>query len=392
MRAAWFLALAGTAVSVFGSASYAQTLAQSQRTQTQQQQQRAPAVRPTTQDAMKARMNENTVSIITGTPAGTYIQIAYDISVVLDEGDQLRVLAMLGKGSVQNVKDILHLRGVDMGIVQSDVMRHFRSNNELGPNIDRRLVYITKLYNEELHVVAHKNIKSFKDLAGKKVNFAENGSGTQFSARMIFDLLGLKVEEVNMSQPDALVKIKSGEVAATVFVAGRPAAVFAKLAKDPDLQLLPVAFEKALQQDYLPANLTAADYPGLLAEGQKIDTIAVGSVLAVYNWPREHDRFRRTSKVVEALFTKFAEFQKAPRHAKWKEVNLAAELPGWNRFPAAQEWLERHRKGEEQTTALKNDFNTFMSKRSSLGKNQPVAEEDRAKLFKEFLEWSKKKN
>lgn len=392
MRAAWFLALAAASVGVIGSLGHAQTLAQTQRTQPQQQ--RAPVVRQNTntQEAMKARMNENTVSIITGTPAGTYIQIAYDISVVLDDGDQLRIMAMLGKGSVQNVKDILHLRGVDMGVVQSDVMRHFRSNNELGPNIDRRLVYITKLYNEELHVVANKNIKNIKDLAGKKVNFAENGSGTQFSARMIFELLGVKVEEVNMSQPDALVKVKTGEVAATVFVAGRPAAVFAKLSKDPDLQLLPVPYEKALQQDYLPASLSAADYPGLLAEGQKIDTIAVGSVLAVYNWPREHDRYRRTSKVVEALFTKFAEFQKAPRHAKWKEVNLAAELPGWNRFPAAQEWLERYRKGEEQTTALKNDFNTFMNKKSSLGKNQPVAEEDRAKLFKEFLEWSKKKN
>lgn len=390
MRVARVLALIAASASVVSFATYAQTLAQTQRTQTQQQ--RPPVVRQTSQDVMRARMNENTVSIITGTPAGTYIQIAYDISVVLDDGDQMRILAMLGKGSVQNVKDILHLRGVDMGIVQSDVMRHFRSNNELGPNIDRRLVYITKLYNEELHIVANKSVKTVADLAGKKVNFAEQGSGTQFSARMIFDLLGLKVEEVNMSQPDALVKVKTGEVAATVFVAGRPAAVFAKLAKDPDLQLLPVPYDKALQQDYLPASLSSADYPGLLAEGQKIDTIAVGSVLAVYNWPREHDRYRRTSKVVDALFAKFAEFQKAPRHAKWKEVNLAAELPGWNRFPAAQEWLERYRKGEEQTTALKNDFNTFVNKKSSLGKNQPLADEERTKLFKEFLEWSKKKN
>jgi hypothetical protein len=64
-------------------------------------------------------------------------------------------------------------------------------------------------------------------------------------------------------------------------------------------------------------------------------------VLAVYNWPSNHHRYRRTANFINALFSKFAEFQKPPRHPKWKEVNLAATLNGWKRFPTAQQWLDR---------------------------------------------------
>src|SRR5215472_5118109 len=45
----------------------------------------------------------NTVTVISGTPAGTNFAVAYDMSAVLDDGDNLRVLAVTGKGGVQNV-------------------------------------------------------------------------------------------------------------------------------------------------------------------------------------------------------------------------------------------------------------------------------------------------
>lgn len=291
---------------------------------------------------LREDINRNTSSIITGTPSGTYLQIAYDMSAVLDDGNNLRILPVLGKGSVQNVKDILHLKGIDFGIVQSDVMGYFRANGELGRDIANRLVYVTKLYNEEVHIVAGKDIKSLADLAGKPVNFAEQGSGTQFSARQIFKLLKMDVKEVNMGQTDALLKIKQGEIAATVFVAGRPAAAFKALPKDPDYKILPIPYTADVENDYLPAKFTSDDYPNLVEAGPGVETIAVGAVLAVFNWPDGTDRARRVNLVVDRFFSKFAEFQKPPRHPKWKEVNLAARLPGWNRLAEATAWLERN--------------------------------------------------
>ncbi len=328
--------------------------------------------------------NQNTVTIISGTPAGTYLAVAYDMSAVLDDGNNLRVLAVAGKGSVQNVRDILNLRGVDMGIVQSDVMSHFK--RELGASIDQRLVYVTKLYNEEMHLVVNNQIKDIKDLAGKKVNFAEVNSGTQFSSRIIFQLLGIKVEEVNIGQNDALVKIKSGEIAGSVFIAGRPAAALAKLTKDSDMRLLPVPYTDALEENsYFPAVLTSKDYPGLVAEGAQVDTIAVGAVLAVYNWPANTDRHRRVSKFIGAMFEKFDEFQKPARHQKWKEVNLASGLKGWNRFPPATQALE---KALAQVPVPTGTIDPALA-RQQAARSAAGNPREQERLFQQFMEWSK---
>lgn len=301
-----------------------------------------------TSEQMRQQLNANTVSIITGSPSGTYILFAHDMSSVLDKpAPGLRVLPMLGKGSVQNVKDILHLRGVDMGIVQSDVMRYFQNTGELGRDINRRLVYITKLYNEEFHIVANKDVKDLQDLAGKKVNFDTEGSGTQFSARIIFGLLNLKVQEVNVPQNDGLEQVRTGQIAATLFVAGRPATAVARLGKDAGFKLISVPYARELENDYLPAQFTSADYPSLIEAGQRVETVAVGAVLASFNWDRANERYRKTAAFTQALFSNLANFQKAPRHPKWKEVNFASPLPGWNRFPAAQEWLDANKRGGE---------------------------------------------
>ena len=36
----------------------------------------------------------------------------------------LRVLPMVGKGPEQNIKDVMFLRGVDMGITQANILKH----------------------------------------------------------------------------------------------------------------------------------------------------------------------------------------------------------------------------------------------------------------------------
>jgi hypothetical protein len=46
-----------------------------------------------------------------------------DMARVLDAGDNLRVLPMIGKGSLQNLVDILRLKNIDMGFVVGDALR-----------------------------------------------------------------------------------------------------------------------------------------------------------------------------------------------------------------------------------------------------------------------------
>jgi len=333
------------------------------------------------------RLNANTIAIISGNLNATYVTIAYDLSAVLDDGDEFRVLPVIGKGGGQNIKDVRFLKGVDLGITQSNLLGYFKRSNEIGP-IEDKIVYIAKLFNEEMHLVvrADSGITSIEQLAGRRVNFSDVGSGTQLSTRDIFERLGIKAEELNMGQSDALEKLKSGEIAATVLIAGKPAGAMTKIKAADGFRILPMAYPKVLHDDYLPAMLTNEDYPGLIAPGQKVETVAVGAVLIAFNWPKGSDRYRRIQKFVDTFFPRLTEFQKPPRHPKWREANVAAVLPGWKRFEGAEEWLRTH---AIVSDADRGRFDNFLAIRQQQAQPASLTSDERDQLFQEFMKWSK---
>ena len=297
------------------------------------------AIAQTSSDAT-ARANGGTVAVISGGIDGTYVRIVSDLSAVLDDGERLRVLNVLGKGSLQNMADILFLKGIDVGIVQSDVLAYAKSQHVF-PGVEHTVQYIAKLYDEEVHVLAAPSIGSLDDLAGKTVNVDGRGSGTAMTSAVLFGALGIKVQYANDDQAVALEKLKRGEIAALVYVSGKPVPLFSGIGAGSGLHFLPVPPNDALLQTYLPARLTAADYPGLVADGAEVDTIAVGSVMAVFAWQPGSERYNKVARFVDAFFDHFAALQKKPRHPKWHDVNLAAQAPGWTRFPEAQALLQR---------------------------------------------------
>jgi TRAP transporter TAXI family solute receptor len=342
----------------------------------------AMAAQPTSN--IQEEINRNTIAIVSGNLNGTYLSIAYDLSAVLDDGNNFRVLPMIGKGAAQNIRDVRYLKGVDLGIAQSDLLGYFRQTGELG-NLEDRIVYIAKLFNEELHIIVRDSsgITSVDQLAGKKVNVSDAGSGTQLSAKFMFGLLGIKFQEVNMGQADAFEKLKTGEIDATILIAGKPAASMAKLRAADGYRILPVPYPKALQRDYLPAVLTSQDYPNLIEPGREVETLAIGAVLIAYNWPKDSDRYRRLASFVERFFPRLAEFQKPPRHPKWLETNLAATLPGWTRFDVAEEWLRNNRNAPHVQAPSREQFDAFAASRGT-----PTTPEERDRLYRDFLKWS----
>src|SRR3984893_4388450 len=110
----------------------------------------------------KQALNANTVTLITGTIGGTYVQIGADLASVLDDGNKLRVLPIVGRGSVQSVADILFLQGVDIGIVRGDTLDYLERKG-FAKDIKKQLTYVTKLYNEEMHVIASKSVRNLKE-------------------------------------------------------------------------------------------------------------------------------------------------------------------------------------------------------------------------------------
>lgn len=280
------------------------------------------------------------IGLITGGVDGTYVRIASDISAVLDDGPRMRIVPMLGKGSLQNVQDLIYLRGVDLAIVQSDVLAYLRTRNAT-PGVGRSISYVAKLYDEELHILAGPDIKRLQDLEGKLVNVDSRGSGTALTAATLFEGLKLAIQPVNYDQATALEKLRQGEIAALAYVAGKPARLFAGVQPPTGLHFVPVPITPELLNDYVPSKLDNADYPALVPAGQPVETVAVGAVMAAFAWPPGSEGHRRLLAFVDVFFDALPRFRQAPRHPKWQETSLDARVPGWTRFSGAEDWLRR---------------------------------------------------
>src|SRR5215475_3715198 len=210
--------------------------------------------------------NENTIGLISGSPNSddTYLQIAYELADVLNDGDNLRILPIAGIGGPRNIRDVRYLRGIDIGLTQTNILNNFRRSNERMGQTDNKIVYIAKLFTEEVHLVARANVTSIEQLRGQKVNLDAKGSGTSYSMRDVFKALNIEIQEVSMSQADAFEKIKSGELAATVLIAGKPVRSMTKLSAGDGLRFVRVPYPSQLMADYLPSTLTHSDYPDLI--------------------------------------------------------------------------------------------------------------------------------
>jgi uncharacterized protein len=330
--------------------------------------------------------NENTLAIMSGSPESddTSLQMAYDLAAVLNDGDNLRIVPVVGIGGPQNIRDVRGLSGVDLGLTQTNILNDFRRSDEQLGSFDNKIVYITKLFYEEAHLLVRDDITSLEQLRGQRVNLDEIGSGTNYSMRDVFKRMNMKIEEVNLPQIDALEKLKSGEIAATVLIAGKPTRLMSRLKAEDGLHFLPISYSSALASDYLPAALTHDDYPDLVATGESVDTIAVGTVLIAHNWPKSSDRYNRIEKFVKAFFSRLDDLRKPPRHAKWRDVALVSKLEGWTRFEPAEAWVNSH-----QLVPDRSQFNTYFSSRrtSDSQATAQISSQDQQQLFENFLEW-----
>jgi hypothetical protein len=259
------------------------------------------------------------------------------------------------------------------------------------PGLDSTFTYIARLYNEEFHLLAGPDIKSIADLAHKKVNFDLRGSGTAITASRLFDMVKVPVTVANDSQEVALDKLRKGEIAALAFVAGKPAPLFTRLRGEDGLHFVAVPFNPTAMAAYAPARLTAADYAGLVPPGRSVDTIAVGSVLAVAELRQLPERYKNVANFVDVFFTGFQSLSAPGHHPKWQEVNLAAEFPGWRRFAPAEQWLQRNTQvaSAPRPDELRKMFARFIDERRQATGSPAMPQQDKDLVFQQFQSWQR---
>ena len=335
-----------------------------------------------------AAINRGVVELETSGAAGISVRIAEDLANLVDDGATRRVVPVVGKGSLQNLTDLKYLRGIDMAIVQTDVLEYAKEQR-LVPGIELSLTYITRLYNEEFHLLAGSDVRKLSDLANKKVNVDLRGSGTSITAIRLFEMLKLPVTVTNDSQEVALNKLRRGEIAALAFVAGKPAPLFMGLKGDDGLHFLAVPFNEAAGSPYAPTRLTAGDYPGLVPQDRAVDTVAVGSILAVADLRQSPERYRNIASFVDVFFTGFQSLLEPGHHPKWADVNLTVDLLGWRRYQPAEQWLQRNMQvaNAPKPDDLKAMFANFIDEHRRSAGGGAMTDKEKEELFQQYSRW-----
>jgi uncharacterized protein len=334
---------------------------------------------PPVSDAVRIAQGQNaTIGLIAGGAGSTDARIAADLAQVLEDGEKLRILPMLGRGSVQNIADLIYLKGVDLAIVHADVLAETMQSGTIPRQSS--VQYIARLFSEEIHVLARKEITTLNDLNGKPVAIGSAGGGTEITAAALLDLTHVTPHLIRESEAAALDHLRRGEIAAVVVVGGRPVPALQTIEAGSSFHFVPIPLNARLVDTYLPTSLDHQAYPNLVPAGPPVETVAVGSVLITLSTPSDTARARRVNRFVDSLFDRFDQFQRPGFHPKWAEVNLAAQVQGWTRYPEAAALLRN-----SADATLRTTFDAYLSQSGQTASG--IDNQHREGLFREFLRW-----
>jgi TRAP-type uncharacterized transport system substrate-binding protein len=345
-------------------------------------------------DQMKELLNANTVTLMSGCcVTGAYTAFGADLKdmmAALEDPSELRVLPILGGGAGSNVRDLLYLRSVDMAILNTDSLEYYEGK-PLYHDLKQRIHYITKLFNEEVHVFAGDKVGSLQDLGGKRVGFVS--SSAQVTGSLLFKKLGIVPQEtIEVSEADGAAMLRDGSLDAMIRVTGKPLQNVGYLKQIfPGIRLVPILFDPALIETYLPTQFGHDDYPELIRDGEEVPSVATRTILAVFNWPAASDRYRRLARFTNLLFDHFDDMRRSKNlHSKWAEVTLSADVPGMTRFKPAADKLAATNKvmAAAKEEDLMSDFKSFLAS-DRAAKVRSGAGSDSEQLFREFIKWQK---
>lgn len=289
------------------------------------------------------KANDGVVKIISGGRTGTYMRLTDEMKGTLPKytDDNLRVLPIIGLGSQKNLHDLLYLKGIDIALMQSDVLEAAKFDY---PDLKNRVRYITKLHDEEIHILARPEISTIEDLQGKRVSIGNVGSGTAMTAKIIFNTLNLQPQFEYFSAGDALKELakRRDGIAAFVYVSGKPVELFTKVNRANKFHFINIPVEK-LSHIYKATKLTASDYNNLITED--VETVAAQAVMAVYNFSKVTSaRYTYVNNFVDALF-KSKDHLSQPQHKfhpKWKTIDLCESVPGWTRHDSVNKTYSKY--------------------------------------------------
>src|SRR5216117_2316533 len=225
------------------------------------------------------------MGVMTGSEKGTYYQFGLNLQA-LGKSNGINLSVYPSKGSVENIYAVYQRPGVQVGIVQSDVLAFVAKvqTDQTLQRIAKKIKMVFPLYNEEVHLLARKGIASFDDLAGKRVAIGREGSGTYLTVRLLFKVSEVAQREMVLIDTDgALAELRAGRIDAMFFVAGYPVRLLAEgVAAADNLVLVPIT-NKDIAEFYPSVTIPANTYAW---QPEPVQTVAVKAVLVSFDYRR----------------------------------------------------------------------------------------------------------
>ena len=324
------------------------------------------------------------VSIVVGSIDSSNKRLMNDLKSMIRSKSPMRLAPVLGMGSAHDVLTLIYSEQVEVGMIHTDVLNMAKRQPQLYPDVEKLIRLISHISLDEIHVIAHHSIRDISELEGKVVNFGPGTQRTFSSPYLLFEALEIPVRRVALSQTEAIKRIKTGEVAATVIAAAMPHATVMRLSAKDGVHLLSVKLTERLTKDYAPVQIGSSDYPELIKGGRSIETVAVANVMITREWPPDHHRSRKLAAFVDALFSNFDTLREKRYHPKWRDANIAVRVPGWTRFAPADAWMGQYEPQVSTLPGLRDDFEKFLELwRVSKGANKTETDA----MFKRFQTW-----
>jgi TRAP transporter TAXI family solute receptor len=281
------------------------------------------------------------MGIITGNKRGTYYQFGLNLAqLVKSRGIKLNVYD--SAGSVQNIFAVYKAPGTQLGIVQSDVLAFVAKvqTDIVLKRIADKTRMVFPLYNEEVHLLAQREITDFDDLADRIVAIGEEGSGTYLTARILFEVSDIKPREMlPIGTDEALAQLKQGKIDAMFYVAGLPVKLFVEgVTAENGLALVPIT-NKSILEFYPGVPIPPNTYSW---QDQAVNTIAVKAVLVSYDF--RGNNCENVGKFARTLHDNL-EWLKANGHPKWKSVDLNSPVKGWEQYDCVRKSIQPSQRG-----------------------------------------------
>lgn len=254
------------------------------------------------------------ITIGTGSMTGTYYPVGGAICRLVNIAKNMKCSVQSTGASVYNVNNVLKGE-LNFGFVQSDVVYDkFNGKGKFEGEKNPDLRTVISIYPELLAFVVSKEsgIKSYNDLAGKKINVGNPGSGNEVTALIVYDTYKFDVDKLGyrgvLTVSECPMALKDKKIDGYYFMVGHPTANITDAANSIPIDL--VGIEDAQMNELLEKYpyFTKGVIPANMYEGVNHDTQTVGVKAVLVTNKNQSDS--SVKAVVKAIIDNFDEYKK----------------------------------------------------------------------------------